>query len=166
MTEEAMEMTKAKEEQIIIKNFNLEDMRKPQVRMVSGEATMSPGSLEWITSCRDLPTEFAFELKKLRPSVRNVENAYDPLKQELIERCADRDKEDKLVQKAPNVFSFTARAREFQVEYKKLLDLESELGGKRLEISLKDIPDRLLSADDFASLECIIDFKKKVKENG
>lgn len=164
MTEKVVEM-KVKEKGLSIKNFDLEAMQKPQVRMVDGKTNFSPGSLEWIASCRDLPTGFSFELKKLRPRIRDVDTAYRQQKQELIEKYADRDEKGDLIQNAPNVFRFTTKAQWFQKEYAELLDLESELGGKKLEINFKDIPDRLLSADDFASLECIMEFVKE-KEDG
>ena len=140
-------------------------MQKPQVRMVDSKTNFSPGSLEWIASCRDLPTAFAFELKKLRPRIRDVDTAYKQQKQDMIEKYADRDKENKLVQSAPNIFRFTTKAEWFQKEYNELLNLESNLGDEKLEIDLKDIPDRFLSADDFASLECIMNFTKE-KEDG
>lgn len=155
---------KAKEKELSIKNSDLESMQRPQVRMVKGEADMSPGSLEWIASCRDLPTAFAFELKKLRPRIRDVDTAYGQQKQELIEKYADRDEKNVLIQTAPNTFRFTNNAERFRKDYNELLDLESELGSEKLKISLEDIPDRFLSADDFASLECIIEFTKEKKD--
>ena len=108
-------MEEAKEnEQIIIKNFDIEAMQKPQFRMQEDKATIQMGSLNWIASSRDLPKFVAFELRKLRPEIKVIEVAFDQLKQILIEKYGDRDKEGKLIQKAPNIFSFTTNAQIFQ----------------------------------------------------
>ena len=168
MTEKVVEITKAKETKFIIKNSDIEAMRKSQARTCGkcGNVAEQASSIEWLASCRELPTGFAFELGKLRLRIRNIEIPFDQQRQVLIEKYADRGEKGELVQVSPNMFSFRKNPLPFQREFSELLGMESELGGERLEIDLGDMPDRLLSADDFAALECIIDFIKKEKKDG
>ena len=74
------------------------------------------------------------ELKKLKPLLTRLFQAFDEQKGELIERYGDRDDENKLIQPEPNAFQFTKRAMEFKVEYDKFMELESEILFKRLPL--------------------------------
>ena len=83
------------------------------------------------------------DLKKLKPLVAPIFQAFDEQKGELIERYADRDEKGKLFQPGPNAFRFTKRVAEFMREYDKFMELESEIPFKRLSIVLKeDVPDK------------------------
>lgn len=149
--------------QIIIKNSDLEAMHKNQVRICDkcGNMIQQTGSLKWLISCRNLPVNFAFELKKIRLQIENINIPFHQQWQVLIEKYADRDEKGDLIQISPNVFSFKKNQLPFQIEFFELLSLESKLDGSRLKIDLEDMPDKFLSADDFATLECIIEFTKK-----
>ncbi len=154
------------EKKLTIKNSDIEAMRRGQARTCGkcGDVAQQASSIEWLSSCRDLPTRFAFELKKMVLRIRNIEIPFDQQRQVLIEKHADRDEKGILAQVSPNVFSFRENPLPFQREFSELLGLESELDCGRLEICLGDLPDRLLSADDFSTLECIIEFTKEERD--
>ncbi len=154
------------EKKITIKNSDIEVMRRGQARTCGkcGDVAQQASSIEWLSSCRDLPTGFAFELKKMVLRIRSIEIPFDQQRQVLIEKHADRDEKGELAQVSPNVFSFRKNPLPFQREFSELLDLKSGLDCGRLEICLEDLPDRLLSADDFAALECIIEFIKEKRD--
>ncbi len=155
-----------KEDKLKIKNSDIEAMRRGQARTCGkcGDVSQQASSIEWLSSCRDLPTGFAFELKKMVLRIRSIEIPFDQQRQVLIEKHADRDEKGDLTQASPNVFTFRKNPLPFQEEFSELLGLESELDCGRLVIDLGDLPDRLLSADDFAALECIIEFTKEERD--
>jgi len=166
MPEKVTEITEAKEKKLTIRNSDIEAMRRSQARTCDkcGDVAQQASSIEWLASCRDLPTGFAFELRKMILRIRNIEIPFDQQRQVLIEKYADRNEEGKLTQVSPNVFSFRKNPLPFQKEFSELLNLKSELDCERLEIDLKNMPDKLLSADDFAALECVINFTKEKKD--
>lgn len=120
------------------------------------------GAFDHLCSCRELPVELSFELKKLKALLLPTLQAFSQQKMELIEKYGDRDEKGTLVNSAPNVFRFTEKTVEFQGEYRKFLQLESKIDFEKLVMILKeDIPDRYLSANDQEALECLVEFKMK-----
>jgi len=137
----------------IIKNSDIE-----KIYATSRDSGIN--AFQYLCACRDLATWLSFELKKLKPLLIPLFQAFDAQKGELIEKYGDRDEEGKLIQPGQNVFRFTEKAMEFKAEYDKFMEFESEVLFKRLLIILtKDVPDKYLSADDIEALECLVDFR-------
>lgn len=134
---------------LIIKNSDVEKL----------EAT---DAFHHLCSCRDLPSEMSFPLKVAKPIFEQLFQAYRQQKMELIEKYGDRDEKGELISPTPNAFRFTKRIEEFQNEYIKFLQLETEINFKRLTIVLKeDVPDKYFSTNDQEALECVAEFKMR-----
>ena len=136
---------------IILKNTALEFLDKTQ-------------AIDHISSSRDLPVEFLFELKLIKLQVLPLLQAYLQQKFELIERYGERNERKELVRLGQGRFRFLGQdAIRFQAEFQKLLKMESAIDGKRLELSISDIPKGVISEDDTEALEPLIDFIKVPK---
>lgn len=151
-------MEKAKEE--IVKN----KVEKGQLTIKNSDIDRleATGAFDHLCSCRELPVELSFELKKLKALLLPILQAFSQQKMEVIEKYGDRDEENRLINTAPNTFKFTKKVEEFQRDFNRFLQLESKIGFERLTMVLgEDIPDRYLSANDQEALECLVEFKMK-----
>lgn len=144
---EVIELSK-KRKSITLKNSDLEML------------TNSEG-LKSLRESKDLPIEFSFKLAMLLDELQSPMKAYMKEKQKLIDKYADRDKEDKLVEHVPGQFVFTTKAQWFQKDFNELLNLESTFDCEKLKILMKDVPQGAISANDIISLVSIITFSEK-----
>ena len=140
------------------------------------EALISSEGMGNFKQSPDLPIAFSFRLADLMGKLQSTIKAYMDQKQKLIGKYADRDKDGNLIQSASGVFAFTTKAQWFQKEFTDLLKLEFTLDCEKLQISVKDIPEKrhtvcphckkeidqlsgIISSDDITAMKSIIEFQ-------
>lgn len=141
------------------------------------EALVTSEGLGNLKQSKNLPITFSFRLADLMGKLQPTIKAYVDQKQKLVEKYGDKDKEGKLIQTEPGLYTFKKQkqAQWFQKEFTELLNLELTLDCAKLRLSVKDIPvkksiicphckkgfdqaEGVVSADDIAALRSIIDF--------
>lgn len=132
---------------MIIKNNDLEFLNRTQ-------------ALISLSSSKEFPVEFAFNLKKLKSQIIPLIQVYLEQKNELVKKYGDKDKNGELIQDNGNFTFSQGNAQKFAEDFQKLLSIENEIESKKLELRVSDIPFGLLSEEDIESLECIINFKE------
>lgn len=165
----------------------MEEKEKVEEKELNKKITLKNSNLEALITSEglgnlkqspDLPVAFSFRLADLMGKLQPTIKAYVDQKQKLIEKYADKDKDNKPIQSESGMFVFTKQAQWFQKEFGELLSLEFTLDCEKLQISLKDIPEKrhivcphckkeidqksgMISSDDINAMKSIIDFQQE-----
>ena len=117
-------------------------------------------TLNRLLSNRDVAVSISFALSKFLKLMTPINEAYVETKKQLVERLADKDKEGKPAVEG-DVYSIKENLEEFNAEFKKLVEIESDIAMEVIQIHEGDIPKGLINAYEFAQLDGIIEYKEE-----
>lgn len=106
------------------------------------------------------PVKYAWEIKKQRKALATVTEILQEIRKELIEKYADKDKNDKPFINKQNMYTFTQNGPEFAREYSELLEKEVNVDTDKVSI-----PESVLnaagnwSADDLEFLSYFVEIE-------
>jgi len=144
---------------------NIEEERSKRKITITNsklELLNSTESLTTVSQSKRLPVEFLFSLRKLKIQLVPLMKAYLEQKFELINTFGDKDDQGQLIQLENGRYTFSGNnGAKFAEELQKLMFIENTIECKKPKLKQKDIPNGLLSEEDFEVLDCVIDFEEK-----
>jgi len=120
-------------------------------------------ALRLLRSYRNLIVSELFDLSLLLSKYAPIEKAYYVAREALIDKYAMKDDKGKRI-RIDKTWDFGDNTAVFLEEFKKLLEIETDINHDRVKISMDSIPAGMFTPDEITTLRPLIEFTKGVWE--